>query len=56
MENIGRGMQLFYEEYDGRSNLAVGGTLEEPEFYEFPDGMKDRLWNFEYNSLAELEG
>jgi hypothetical protein len=56
MENIGRGMQLFYEEHDGRTNLAVGGTLEEPEFYEFSDGLKETLWNFEYDSLAELEG
>lgn len=56
MENIGKGGQLFYEEYGGRANLAVGGTLAKPEFYEFPDGMKDRLWNFEYDSLTELEG
>ncbi|WP_436901196.1 twin-arginine translocation signal domain-containing protein [Halovenus halobia] len=56
MENIGRGMQLFYEEHTGRTNLAVGGTLEEPEFYQFPDGMKETLWNFEYDSLSELEG
>jgi hypothetical protein len=56
MENIGRGMQLFYEEHTGRTNLAVGGTLEKPAFYEFPDEMKEQLWNFEYDSLAELEG
>jgi len=56
MENIGRGMQLFYEEHDGRTNLAVGGTLEQPEFYEFPDGMKDQLWSFDYDSLQGLEG
>jgi hypothetical protein len=56
MENIGRGMQLFYEEHDGRTNLAVGGTLEEPEFYEFGDGLKETLWNFEYDDLSELEG
>lgn len=56
MGNIGRGMQLFYEEHTGRTNLAVGGTLEQPAFYQFPDDMKDTLWNFEYDSLAELEG
>jgi hypothetical protein len=56
MENVGRGVQLFYEEHDLRTNLAVGGTLEEPEFYEFSDGLKEKLWNFEYDSLAELEG
>jgi hypothetical protein len=57
MGNIGRGMQLFYEEFDGRTNLAVGGTLEEPAFYEFPDGMKEKLWNFRYDGdLSELEG
>lgn len=56
MENIGRGVQLFYEERDLRTNLAVGGTLEEPEFYQFPDPMKETLWNFEYDSLSELEG
>jgi hypothetical protein len=56
MENIGRGIQLFYENNDLRTNLAVGGTLEEPEFYEFSDGMKEKLWNFNYDSLSELEG
>jgi hypothetical protein len=56
MENIGRGVQLFYDDRNLRSNLAVGGTLEEPEFYEFPDGMKDKLWNFEYDDLSKLEG
>lgn len=56
MRNIGKGMQLFYEEHTGRTNLAVGGTLQKPVFYEFPDEMKDRLWNFEYDTLAELEG
>jgi hypothetical protein len=58
MENIGRGIQLFYEDDDhtGRTNLAVGGTLEQPEFYQFPDGSKETLWNLEYDSLSELEG
>lgn len=56
MENIGRGIQLFYEKNDLRTNLAVGGTLEQPEFYEFPDGMKEKLWNFNYDSLSALEG
>jgi hypothetical protein len=56
MENVGRGIQLFYENKDLRSNLAVGGTLEQPDFYEFPDGMKDKLWNFEYDDLSQLEG
>jgi len=56
MENIGRGMQLFYEEHDGRTNLTVGGTLEEPEFYEFGDNMKETLWNFDYSGdLSDLE-
>jgi hypothetical protein len=56
MKNIGRGMQLFYEEHDGRTNLAVGGTLEEPEFYEFGDNMKETLWNFDYSdNLSDLE-
>jgi hypothetical protein len=58
MENIGRCIQLFYEDDDhtGRTNLAVGGTLEQPEFYQFPDGSKETLWNLEYDSLSELEG
>jgi hypothetical protein len=56
MKNIGKGMQLFYEDRGGRANLAVGGTLTEPVFYEFPDDMKDTLWNFEYDDLSELEG
>jgi hypothetical protein len=43
MENVGRSIQLFYENKDLRSNLAVGGALEQPSFYEFPDGMKDNL-------------
>ena len=54
MENIGRGMQLFYEEHGGRANLAVGGTVEEPEFYVFPDSNKDEAWNFEYDDISEL--
>lgn len=56
MENIGRGIQLFYENNDLRTNLAVGGTLREPAFYEFPDGMKEKLWNFNYDTLSSLEG
>jgi len=54
MENIGRGMQLFYEKFDGRSNLAVGGTLDTPEFYLFPDSEKETAWNFEYDDISEL--
>jgi len=54
MENIGRGMQLFYEEHGGRANLAVGGTLEEPEFYIFPDSNKDEAWKFKYDDISEL--
>lgn len=56
MENVGRGMQLFYERFDGRSNLAVGGTLDTPEFYIFPDSMKETAWNFEYDDISELVG
>ena len=54
MENIGKGVQLFYEEHGGRANLAVGGTVEEPEFYVFPDSNKDEAWNFEYDDISEL--
>ena len=54
MENVGRGMQLFYEMFDGRSNLAVGGRLDTPEFYIFPDSKKETAWNFEYDDISEL--
>jgi hypothetical protein len=54
MENVGRGVQLFYETFDGRSNLAVGGTLDAPEFYLFPDSEKETAWNFEYDDISEL--
>jgi hypothetical protein len=57
MRNIGRGMQLFYEDRGGSAGLAVGGTLESPEFYQIPADMRDNLWNFEYGGdLSELEG
>jgi hypothetical protein len=42
MENIGKAMQLFYEEHGGRANLAIGGTLEQPDLYKFADAKKDQ--------------
>ena len=57
MENIGRGIQLFYEDRGGTAGLAVGGTLEQPEFYEFDNENEQTLWNFEYGGdLSTLEG
>lgn len=57
MVNIGRGMQLFYEDRGGTAGLAVGGTLEQPEFYEFDDQNEQTLWNFEYGGdLSAIEG
>jgi hypothetical protein len=54
MENIGKATQLFYEEHGGRANLAIGGTLEQPEFYKFADAKKEQAWNFNYDDISEL--